>query len=69
LIERVEAHPTGDGFRIELIGEIANIVRLSGGTESVASEIGRASVKVVAGTPNRNRPVMAALHEGIGSGW
>jgi DNA invertase Pin-like site-specific DNA recombinase len=52
LIERVEVHPAADGFCIELIGEIANIVKLSARTESVASEIGRASVKVVAGTRN-----------------
>ena len=50
LIDRVELHPNADGFRIELIGEIANMVTLSTGTaESVGSELRRASVKVVAG--------------------
>ena len=46
LIERVELHPAADGFRIELAGEIANMVTLSAGAESVGS---KASVKVVAG--------------------
>jgi site-specific DNA recombinase len=49
LIERVELHPAENGFRIELIGEIANMLTLSAGAESVGSEITRASVKVVAG--------------------
>jgi site-specific DNA recombinase len=49
LIERVELHPNADGFRIELIGEIANMMTLSAGAESVGSELERASVKVVAG--------------------
>ena len=43
-------NPNTDGFRIELIGEIANMATLSTGTaESVGSELRRASVKVVAG--------------------
>ena len=49
LIERVELHPDESGFRIELIGEIANMVALSAGAESVGSELRQASVKVVAG--------------------
>jgi site-specific DNA recombinase len=49
LIERVELHPAEDGFRIELVGEIANMVTLSAGAESVTSAMERASVKVVAG--------------------
>jgi site-specific DNA recombinase len=49
LIERVELHPAEGGFRVELIGEIANMLALSAGTESANSEIARASVKVVAG--------------------
>jgi hypothetical protein len=31
LIERVELHPAEDGFRIELVGEIASMVALSAG--------------------------------------
>jgi hypothetical protein len=54
LIERVELHPNADGFRIELIGEIANMVTLSTGTAgSVGSELRWASVKVVAGAGNQ----------------
>ena len=52
LIERVELRPAEDGFRIELVGEIANMVRLSAGPESLGSAKGRASVTVVAGTRN-----------------
>jgi len=59
LIERVELHPDEDGFRIELLGEIANMVTLSAGAESVGSELGRASVKMVAGT--RNQRCLQAL--------
>ena len=50
LIERVELHPAAEGFRIELVGEIANMVVLSAGAESIGAEPNRASVKVVAGT-------------------
>ena len=49
LIERVELHPAEKGFRIELVGEIANMITLSAGAESVGSGPNRASVKVVAG--------------------
>src|SRR5213080_709746 len=45
LIERVELHPAEDGFRIELVGEIASMVTLSAGAESVTSQMDRASVK------------------------
>ena len=34
-IERVELHSAADGFRIELIGEIANMVTLSTGTGEI----------------------------------
>jgi hypothetical protein len=41
---------TGEnGFTIELVGEIANMVQLSAGTESLENELYRSSVKVVAG--------------------
>ncbi len=53
LIERVELHPAEQGFRIELVGEIANMITLSAGAESVGSGPNRASVKVVAGTGNQ----------------
>ena len=52
LIERVELHPAEEGFRIELVGEIASMITLSAGAESVGSGPNRASVKVVAGTRN-----------------
>jgi len=60
LIERVELHPAEDGFRIELIGEIANMVTLSAGTESVGSAVARASVKVVAGARNHRQYIVSA---------
>src|SRR5712691_12479863 len=53
LIERVELHPAEEGFRIELVGEIANMITLSAGAESVGSGPNRASVKVVAGIGNQ----------------
>jgi site-specific DNA recombinase len=49
LIDRVELHPAEDGFRIELVGETANMVNLSTGAESVKTDVAKASVKVVAG--------------------
>jgi hypothetical protein len=49
LFGRVAIVATQDGFTIERVGEIANMVRLSGGPE--AGKLGhyRSSVKVVAG--------------------
>jgi hypothetical protein len=41
--------PADDGFAIELVGEIANMVRLSAGAEIVGKEPYRSSVKLVAG--------------------
>jgi site-specific DNA recombinase len=49
LIEQVVVRPADDGFAIELVGEIANMVRLSAGAESFGREPYRSSVKVVAG--------------------
>src|SRR5262249_18046840 len=49
LIKRVEVHPAEQGFRIDLVGEIANMGQLSAGAESLRSEAERSSVKVVAG--------------------
>ena len=49
LIERIAVSATGDGFTIELVGEIANMVRLSTGAKSLEIEPFRSSVKVVAG--------------------
>lgn len=43
LIERVELHPAEDGFRIELVGEIANMMKLSAGAESFKSDVEKAS--------------------------
>jgi len=48
LIQRIRVGARGDGFEIELVGEIANMVRLSAG-ESLEKEPYRSSVKVVAG--------------------
>ena len=49
LIERVNVRGTSAGFEIELIGEIANMVRLSAGRGSQKTEQYQCSVKVVAG--------------------
>ncbi|HWI25854.1 MAG TPA: recombinase family protein [Stellaceae bacterium] len=49
LVERVEVHAGKDGIRIGLTGEIANMLKLSTGVESVATEPHRSSIKVVAG--------------------
>jgi hypothetical protein len=38
-----------EGFRIELPGEIAKMLTLSGGAESGKSQLNRASAEVVAG--------------------
>jgi hypothetical protein len=38
LIERVEVQAAENGFAIELVGEIANMVRLSAGAESLSRE-------------------------------
>jgi site-specific DNA recombinase len=48
-LELIRGLPAEEGFRIELIGEIASMVALSTGAESVGSKPNRASVKVVAG--------------------
>src|SRR6266566_2195332 len=42
LIGRVELHPAEEGFRIELIAKIANMITLSAGAESVGSGPNRA---------------------------
>jgi hypothetical protein len=73
LIERVSVRDTEKGAEVELVGEIANMVTLSAGTESVLREPYRSSVKVVAGERNQrylrtprsriptlNRPLVAA---------
>jgi site-specific DNA recombinase len=49
LIERIAVGAAGDGFTVELVGEIANMVRLSTGAKSLEIEPFRSSVKVVAG--------------------
>jgi site-specific DNA recombinase len=51
LIEKISVRPTGRGrsFEVELVGEIANMVALSPGAETVCREPYRSSVKVVAG--------------------
>ena len=65
LIEAIEIAPADEGFRIELFGEIANMVAL--GEETKKATLGgaavpdayRCSVKVVAGAPNHRN----LLHE------
>jgi hypothetical protein len=52
LINRVSVSAGETGFTIELVGEIANMVRLSAGAESLGNEPHRSSVKVVAGERN-----------------
>ena len=49
LIERVAISAAEDGFTIELVGEIANMVGLSSGPEDRKVGPYRSSVKVVAG--------------------
>jgi site-specific DNA recombinase len=49
LIDRVEIRAAESGFAIELVREIANMVRLSAGAESLTKEPYRSSVKLVAG--------------------
>jgi len=49
LIERVAISAAEDGFTVELVGEIANMVRLSSGLEGRKVALYRSSVKVVAG--------------------
>ncbi|MPY75466.1 MAG: hypothetical protein GEU87_14525 [Alphaproteobacteria bacterium] len=60
LIERVVMHPNEDGFTVELVGEIANMVTLALGPQTKKAASGEAavpdayrrSVKVVAGACN-----------------
>jgi hypothetical protein len=54
LIERVAVRPAAGGFEIELVGEIANMVRLSADADSLAREPYRSSVKVVAAMRNQH---------------
>jgi site-specific DNA recombinase len=49
LIERVSVKTAENDSEIELVGEIANMVRLSAGSETFGKEPHRSSVKVVAG--------------------
>ena len=65
LVERVVVRPVNDGFEIELIGEIAQMVELGLGTpknEKAALGEGAArSVKVVAGTCNHRESSMLVV--------
>jgi site-specific DNA recombinase len=62
LIDRVSVSAGENGFTIELVGEIANMVRLSAGAESLGNEPYRSSIKVVAGARNhRQFPICVAL--------
>jgi site-specific DNA recombinase len=53
LIERVDVRAGDDGISIELVGAIANMLKLSAGAESLGKAPYVGSVKVVAGTRNR----------------
>ncbi len=55
LIERIVISAAGDGFTIELVGEIAHMVRLSTEAKSLGIEPYRSSVKVVAGARNHRQ--------------
>jgi site-specific DNA recombinase len=62
LIDRVSVRAGENGFTIELVGEIANMVQLSTGAESLGNAPYRSSVKVVAGARNhRQFPICIAL--------
>jgi site-specific DNA recombinase len=68
LIERVSVRHTEKGAEVELIGEIANMVTLSAGAESVGKEPYRSSVKVVAGVRNhlyRTRVEIKRARQGL----
>ena len=49
LINEVILYPTDSGFEIELVGEIAKMIALPGGSGSAKSNLNECSVKVVAG--------------------
>ncbi len=49
LVERVVMHPIDKGFEVELVGEIANMVKLPTDVGSSDRDPFRSSVKVVAG--------------------
>jgi hypothetical protein len=51
------------GFQLELVGEIANMVKRSAGPQSLGSIVERSSVKVVAGA--RNQRCLQALRARI----
>jgi hypothetical protein len=53
MIERVRVKTAENGVEIELVGEIANMVRLFAGSKRLAKEPHRSSVKVVAGERNQ----------------
>ncbi len=55
LVDRVVVTPADSGFAIELIGAIAQMVKLSSGSESLTKEPYLSSVKVVAGTRNHRQ--------------
>ena len=60
IIERVAISAAKDGFTIELVGEIANMVGLSTGPESRKIGPYRSSVKVVAGARNHLNLLLTA---------
>ena len=49
LVERVVIRPSEPGFTIELVGEIANMLRISAGSGTFTIEPYSSSLKVVAG--------------------
>jgi site-specific DNA recombinase len=48
-IERINVVPTHSGLEVELVGEVAHMMRLSAGAECLITEPFASSMKVVAG--------------------
>ncbi len=57
LIEHITLHPEGDGYRVEVRGELSSILAMAGGAHDKAAYVSAAAlsmqVKLVAGTRNR----------------
>lgn len=61
LVDQVVIRPADTGFTIELVGEIANMLRISAGTGTFTIEPYASSVKVVAGDRcHRESPILRA---------
>jgi DNA invertase Pin-like site-specific DNA recombinase len=60
LVEAIRLYPIEGGFEIELVGDIANMIKLPGKGSSVPDEY-RSSVKVVAGARNHRELTVPAV--------